>query len=263
MVNTLNNEAEAINNALKSDAPIMAPALSTSVTLLRGVQTPLTGDWNMECNVRELTGEDEEWLASNDVKKGMSYSEYMSALLKRSVVSIGNINVSETPDVIDELIIGDRDLLFLGTIKATYGRYRELQAVCGSCSESNDIKVDIDTDFKVDKPSKDIHKPLEITMRDGSVLTARYVTGGDSQIVTKRAKTTAEQNTLMLSRCVNVDVEDKEKWARSLNLADRNKLVKALLDNQPGPRMEEVKTQCAHCGEEMTLALDWVSLLFG
>ncbi len=263
MSDTLHNEVEALNNALKEDAPQISSPPNVHITLMRGVQTPLSGEWHDQCVVRELTGEDEEWLAANDIKKGLSYSEYMSALLKRSVVSIGSIKVADTPDVIDELLIGDRDILFLATIKATYGRFRDLQAVCGSCNETNDVRIDLDDDFKVEKSDNDLRKPLEVVLRDGKTYKVRYVTGGDSQQVTKKTKTTAEQNTLMLSRCVLVDVEDKESWARSLNLADRNKLVKALLDNQPGPRMEEVNTQCAHCGEDMSLALDWVSLLFG
>jgi len=69
-----------------------------------------------------------------------------------------------------------------------------------------------------------------------------------------------------LSRCALLDgktTAEKEAWARGLSLADRNKLVKALFSAQPGPRMEEVETQCSHCNAKIVLALDWVALLFG
>jgi hypothetical protein len=70
----------------------------------------------------------------------------------------------------------------------------------------------------------------------------------------------------MLSRCAVWDSNpprDKEQWAKSLNLGDRGKLVKALSTDPPGPKMEEVKTQCANCEEELLIVMDWVSLLFG
>lgn len=266
MTQVLEQDAQAFNNSLKSQAPQMVPANSTTVKLIRGIQNPLTGEWQDECQVRELTGEDEEALSTQDAKVNLSYSEYMSMLLRRSVISIGDIVVADAPDVIDSLIIGDRDILFLGTIQATYGRYKELIATCGSCNESSDIKVDLKDDFKVDAKDQDLRKPLEITLKNGETILLNYATGGDSQYVNKKAKTTAEQNTLMLARCAifkDNAPADREDWARKLSLADRNKMVKALLNNQPGPQMEVVKTQCANCKADMPLALDWVSLLFG
>ena len=126
--------------------------------------------------------------------------------------------------------------------------------------------VDLEDDFKVDESSEDLRVPLSATLRDGTVIQLNYPTGADSQYVSKKAKTTAEQNTLMLARCAvlpGMDRPQAEVWAKNLNLADRNKLVKTLLSAQPGPRMEEVETQCAHCNAKLVLALDWVSLLFG
>ena len=93
-----------------------------------------------------------------------------------------------------------------------------------------------------------------------------YPTGADSLHVAKKAKTTAEQNTLMLSRCSTWDgspPNNTEAWAKKLNLGDRNKLVKALTTDTPGPKMEEVKTQCANCDGDLLILMDWVSLLFG
>jgi len=52
------------------------------------------------------------------------------------------------------------------------------------------------------------------------------------------------------------------KWARNLSIGDRRKLVDALLAVEIGPKMGEVETQCASCGEDMPILLDWVSLLF-
>jgi len=247
-------------------APTISMPGSASVTLLRGVFSNLPNEWQTDSVVRELTGTDEEALASYDVKTNITYSEYMSYLLKLAVINIGNISIKEHPSVIDDLIIGDRDLLFLGIIKATYGRYREFDVTCKECEKQNSIQVDLDEDFPIEDAKGNLTEPLSVTLKNKAVITLNYPTGGDSQWVAKRSKNTAEQNTMMLARCAILGPKDKinpEAWARGLSLADRNKLVKALFSAQPGPRMEEVKTQCAHCNAIINLALDWVALLFG
>lgn len=258
-------QASAANEAIQDPAPRISAAPVTSVLLMRGVQG--FDAWETDATIRELNGEDEEAIASLTNKEGLVYSDYMSALLKRAVVSIGSINVQENPSVIDNLIIGDRDLLFVGAMKATYGRFREMEVSCGNCSATNFVTLNLDEDFKFDRPKTDFTKPIEVQLRDGTRMRVNYPTGGDSAYVAKKSKTVAEQNTLMIARCVEWDteagIEEKEHWAKSLGVSDRNKLVRALTSNPPGPKMEEVKTQCAKCQEDLIIVMDWVSLLFG
>jgi hypothetical protein len=265
MSETTQAQASAANEAIQDPAPRMNPAPVTAVSLMRGVKG--FEDWETDAVIRELNGEDEEAIASLTNKEGLVYSDYMSALLKRAVVSIGDIQIKDNPSVIDNLIIGDRDLLFVGAMKATYGRFRELDVTCGNCGSTNFVTLNLDEDFKFDRPSKDFTKPLEIEMRDGSIVKINYPTGGDSAYVAKKSKTIAEQNTLMIARCIESDdetsVEEKERWAKTIGVSDRNKLVRALTSNPPGPKMEEVKTQCAKCQEDLIIVMDWVSLLFG
>lgn len=256
---------QAANEAMADPAPRMNQAPITLVDLIKGVEHG--GEWFTNATIRELNGEDEEAIASLTSKPDLVYNDYMSALLKRAVVSIGDIDVEDNPSVVENLIIGDRDLLFIGAMKATYGRFREMEVSCGNCATTNFVTLNLEEDFKFDMPKGDFTKPLEVTMRNGSVLKINYPTGADSAYVTKKAKTTAEQNTLMIARCVVWGDEDRprdpEKWARSLGVSDRNKLVRALTSNPPGPKMEEVKTQCASCKEDLIILMDWVSLLFG
>lgn len=265
MSQSLSNVAESANAAIADPVPVINSAPDTSVKLIRGVLNGATGDWEKDAVVRELTGEDEEHLAALDSKEDLSYGEYLSYLLQRAVVSIGSMPISNNPDLIDELIIGDRDLLFLGVIRATYGRAREMQMICGTCEKSNDVTIDLNEDFKVEETTIDISKPVAVQLRDGQTLHFNYPTTGDSRYAVKKGKTTAEQNTYIIARCLisEQDRDSRESWAKRLSLVDRKKIVKAINQAQPGPRMEEVKTQCAHCNTELTVLLDWVSLLFG
>jgi hypothetical protein len=154
-------QADAINSAIQDDIPEMKPAPNTVVELIRGVFNDELESWDTTAIVRELNGFDEEALASLD-NRSLVYAEYMSTLLKRAVVSIGSITIANHPSVIDNLIIGDRDLLFLGVVEATYGKNREYQVTCNACSASNDVIVSMD-EFENKKTDLDVHQPLKLS----------------------------------------------------------------------------------------------------
>jgi hypothetical protein len=255
-------QADSINAALADDIPQIEQAPSTIVELMRGIFNKETNSWETTAVVRELNGFDEEALAALD-SKNLVYAEYMSTLLKRAVLSIGDTPVKENPSMIDNLIIGDRDLLFLGVVEATYGKIREYVVPCGTCNASNDVNVSLD-EFERKTVDFDLQAPIMAELTDGTILNFRLPTGSDSQAVAKRAKTTAEQNTLMLARCLEEpSIKNAMDWSKGLSLRDRTNILRQLLDNQPGPQIGEVEAQCATCGDDLKLVLDWASLLFG
>jgi hypothetical protein len=255
-------QADALSAAIGDAVPEIRETPKTHLELLRGVFNSETNSWETTAYVRELNGFDEEALATLN-SRDVVYAEYMSFLLKRAVVNIGSFNIESNPTIIDNLIIGDRDLLFLKIVEATYGNDREYQVVCGACGASNDVIIPMD-DFGNREVSHDPHQPIEVTIGDGSVISMRLPNGMDSQVVAKKAKSLAEQNTLMLSRCVEKPAMTKpQEWAKGLGMKDRNNLVNALLDSQPGPEIGEVDAQCATCNQDLNIVLDWASLLFG
>ena len=262
----LEKEAESVNNALKEDVPTIGKPEPTYVDLIRGIVDSNTGKWHTAAEVRELTGEDEEFLASLESDRSMTYARYMNSLVARATVRIGAIEVNNSPNVVQELIVGDRDLLFLGIVRATYGPEKTFTRNCSTCDKPNDVTINLTEDFPVKMPTIDVHGTLEVPLKRGSVK-VRIPNGADNLYVSKAGSTSAEQSTLLISRCTvwdDIDApKDPIRWAKSLSLADRNKIVRAILDIEVGPSMREVNTQCAHCSNEMIIAIDWVSLLLG
>lgn len=261
---------QSIDALLKEDAPEIGMPLPAVAQLQRGFVDPFTGEWSTEVEVRELTGADEEYLASLESKATVTYADYMTALLSRAVVRIGGTEVDSAlaKDAVESLTVGDRDILFLAIVKCTYGKEREYHVKCPHCDESNDITIDLDTDFPLQQPSRDLRTPISVTLRNGKTVRLRLPTGADSAYVGKHSTTTATQNTMMLARCVLMSEAERDgisadAWAKGLSLADRSKLIKALLEVKAGPRMEGVNVQCAHCEENMPINLSWMSLLFG
>lgn len=260
-------QAQSVNAALKDAVPTIGKPEPTYVELIRGVMDSTAGTWQTVAEVRELTGDDEEFLASLENDKNMTYARYMNSLVARATIRIGSIEVLNSPVVIQELITGDRDLLFLGIIRATYGPERTFPRTCSACGKQNDVTISLTEDFPVAKPDIDVHSTIPVTLKNGEVVDVRIPTGSDTLYVAKNNGNTAEQTTLLISRCVvwndGKGPKDTIRWAKSLSIADRTAISKAILGIEIGPRMREVKTQCAHCQEDMVIAIDWVSLLLG
>lgn len=256
-----NTEINTIDHLVQDPPPEMGSPPDTTVELIYGL--PGIGGRQKIAVVREMTGEDEEHMASLGERTELSYAEYLSQLLRRVVISIGDVDIQKNPSALDSLIVGDRDLLFLGMIKATYGAVREFSVTCRACNQDNTLLINIDKDFPVEGDVSLVERPTEVKLRNGKTMAIRIPTSEDSRVVGKRGKTVAEQNTLMLARCVSSDAPDPESWARTLGVADRKILIDALLALKVGPKVEEVNDPCAHCGETISVVLDWVSLLFG
>lgn len=259
-------EALAVQAAISDPVPKIEPTPNTTIELFRGVLNPETKEWETTATVRELTGEDEEALAALDAEGDLLYAQYMAALLKRSVVSIGNIQIEKHPEVIDTLIIGDRDTLFLTTVRATYGENREYQINCPHCGKSNDVLIEM-SEFPIKEPKGNPQEPIEIKLRNGTVQKFRLVNGSDSQLVSKKATSIPEQNTILIARCAEWEEgkkpKDLEKWAKGLGMKDRALIISKLLEAQPGPEIKEVEAHCAHCEKPFPIMLNWASLLFG
>jgi hypothetical protein len=256
-------EAAAFNAAIKeTELPQVADTPDCSITLLMGLRD-VDGVWHTDAVVRELTGEDEEILSGLESKTGVSYADYMTTLLSRAVVSIGEVSVAKFPSVIDELTVADRDLLFIGVIRATYGNIRNLPVKCGACGESHEVGVDLTEGFPVLGTTEELRTPREVVLKDGTVIKTRQPTGADSRFIAKHSKSTAEQNTAIIARCCITDKADPLAWAKRLSVSDRNALIKEIFSKKFGPQIEEVNAPCGHCGENISLTVDWVSLLFG
>lgn len=253
---------DVINDASADPAPRMQVALDSTVTLMRGLWNSSANKFETLATVKELTGADEEFLATFESRPNTSYGDFLSAVLSRAVVNVGGIQIKSGADL-GNLIVGDRDLLFLQAIRTTYGTEKTVQVTCSSCHKSNDVVVELDKDFPSNLPDFDVYSPFSV---DGKNTTYKLnVPTLDTLTAASTAKTSAESNSIVISRsAVFTEGEapaDRLLWARNISASDRHKIIDLLLSVELGPTLEEVETHCAHCEKEMTIALNWVSLL--
>lgn len=198
----------------------------------------------------------------------MDPAKWYNTLLSCGMVKIGDIDAE---DILDEMLVGDREYCLMSIREATYGSEVEIgQAYCSDCDEDFDAVVDLsDVPVKSLKSSKD--RQFTVDLRKGGKATVRLPIGADQTAFLDDASlTNAERNTVLLSRVVlsvTVDGEDVPVAAypsvvSSLGVLDRKKILKEIENRMPGPRYDEAVT-IHDCGKAIPAPLGLMAMFPG
>jgi hypothetical protein len=222
-----------------------------------------------DAEVRELTGADEE--AITKARQG-GVGKFISTLLASGTVSVGGEKTS--PVLLSNLLLGDRDMLLLEIRRATYGDEIVWERFsCLHCGEEFRLSVTLDEIpiRRLEDPSQRI---FEVELRKGRKAFVRIPVGNDQDAILAIADRTtdSEQNTLLLSRCLISVVEadgsenavtGNPEFARSLGIVDRQRILDAIENKQPGPQYNGVKFTHDSCGKEVPLFISAGDLFQG
>ena len=246
------------------DTPMIQESVEPYVELPRGLMH--AGSWQKRTTVRELTGIDEE--AISRVKEVSDIYDTVLALgtVRVGSLELGTLPLAERQGYLAQLLVGERDQLFIGIVRMTYGDRKTMNYRCPMCNEQQELTVVLSEDFPLELPESDI----EVTEFDyhtsaGDRIVYRPAIGADQiEALRRKNATMAEQNTIMLSRCirrVNDDpvVVDPVLYARKLPMRDRQGLLAALVSRQPKVDMT-VTVECVGCREEQVIPLGWADL---
>jgi hypothetical protein len=254
---------------MRGEQPLMSEPVDTTVALFRGVYDPSVGRWEGEARVKELTGADEEAIAR--MMGASSATQYINAVLTFGVVQVGQFDlekmgVSERLGVLDLLLVGEKEMLFLNVLRVTYGDERTTPVTCQTCGAGNEVFFSLSEDVPVRKLDEPTRVTYEYTCRNGDRIEFRLVTGADQAEATKRPNTSMpEENTIIFSRVIDTvngkPLVDPMRFARDLGAADRRGLIRDITAKQPGPYFEEVKLPCTACGAESLFTPSWADLL--
>jgi len=251
-------ELRAAKERVAGPVPIMGEAPDVTLRLPRGLFDD--GSWHREVTVRELTGADEEVLAK--VPDQLAFFITVIALGVESIGTIGfdSMSVAERKDALGELLLGERDMLFMRIAQASFGDHKDLGFTCNLCQTEQEITLILSEDFKP-RQVDDIKDVYSFTTSKGDVLDYRPAIGSDQEeALSRKGATLAEQNTTMLSRCITKRngelIPDPISFVRNLSIRDRQTLLGKLVECQPSIELV-VKTNCAACGGEQSIALGW------
>ena len=206
--------------------------------------------------VRELNGADEE-----AISKAGSKAKALGVLLQRGLVKVGTENA--TKEMLDSLLSGDRDAILLGIRKVTFGDELKAMVHCYSCNEDQETVVTLSEDVPVRNLDDLKGRSWVIETKKGPVAVGLPNGLVQKKLMDNADKTAAEINTLLLSGCVmsvNGSPSMGAHTVLSLGMTDRANIVDEIIENNPGPRLGEVKKACKACGEDINLPLSLLDL---
>lgn len=243
-----------INQALAETEPTVAPAtiippFDNSVVLPSGY-IGSDGKLHSTAEVRELNGMDEEAMSKVD-----TLIRLWSTILSRGVVNIGGIPVTE--EMLDKLLIGDRDALVLAVYKATFGNVSKIEAFCTGCKEYKTVLFDLTSDIKTKKlldPIKD--RTFEVYGKKSKYLVTLPTGATQKDMSSDPNKTDAELKTSILEHCV-LEIDDQplmtKMQIKAIGIQDRTLLVDQIAERNPGPQFENFTIDCPDCGGKVVV----------
>jgi len=220
-----------------------------------------SGTWQTEVQLRELTGADEETLA-----KAKDPVAFFSLVIALAVTRIGEVdlaehNVNEKRSMLSELLIGEREQLYLQAAAVSFGNSKEMQFTCTNCEADQQMTILLDTDFPP-REVEDIDKTSFVyTTSRGAELEYRPALGSDQdEVLSRKGITLAEQNSILLSRCIlranGQMLVNPLTFVRGLAMRDRQQMMALLVQRQPSISLD-LRTICSTCGSEQTIQLGW------
>lgn len=240
------------------DLPAIQPPRPASLDHLPG-GADINGDTRNDFVVKELNGFDEERIS----KFALSTDPYrfIQTILECGVETIGGVPANE--ELLNRLLVGDREYLLMAVREATYGHEIELgTAVCPKCDEEFDAKVSVH-DIPV-KPLKKSDLQFQVNLKKGGFVDVRLPVGSDQEAYLEGDATIAERNSVILTRVVLSVPDEYEGQAgtagrpsmvrEGLGVVDRKRVLDEIDKRQPGPRYNEVVVKHT-CGAELDVRI--------
>lgn len=243
--------------------PLIQKAAEPTFVLPRGLMH--NGAWQTHVTVRELTGIDEESLARVKTVQDMFDAVIALGTVRIGTVELGLMPLSERQGLLQQLLLGERDQLYLAVVQATYGDAKTLSYTCPTCDEVQELTLTISEDFKPREVDEVERTQFVYTTSKGKEITYRPAIGADQlAALGRKGASPAEQNTIILSRCItDVDgagvILNPVDYARGLAMRDRQALLALLVERQPSVDLS-VTVNCVACREEQTIPLGWGDL---
>jgi hypothetical protein len=217
---------------------------------------------------RELTGRDEEDLARAAASNRPE--RLINTLLLAGVKSIGGVPATE--ELLNRMLVGDRDALILGIRECTFGPTVDFERyVCAGCGRSFALSIDL-ADVPVVEAAEPGATEFVVSLKGGRQARVRHATGSDQialmAATREKTLTVPEQDTVLLARVVLAIDAGTGTWTElsanpihvreSLSMADRRTIMREMDKLRPGPRLDEVAVTCPDCAhaDSVTLSVD-------
>ncbi len=247
-------------NSSSADFPIMQDPDGGTTVLPRGIKDD-RGIYHTKVVFRELNGRDEEYLS-----KYTDETQLFDAVIERGVERIGSLvisemNQSERSGTLNSLLVGEKNILFTGVLRCSFGNERNIDWVCVNCGADNETTVLLDTDLKVEIPEELDDSYIYVDSKDRKIQ-FRGMTGADAALVKPSMNAGMQASTVLAQVILSVNGEmvlSPEKFVSEMLMRDRRKLMALVSKYQPVIDTD-VAVSCPSCGREQTSPLSWGEL---
>jgi hypothetical protein len=241
---------KALTEAPKERMPEIVSPSDTTVELPGGYVNA-AGEVIRTAEVRELTGKDEEVISKTN-----NLGKAVLTILQLGTVKIGN--EAATEKLLDELLIGDRDAILLGILKATFGNTVKIPVFADG--EEKLVEVDINTDIKTKILTDPVNDRVFIVKGKNVDYTVKLPNGVvQREMINNAEKTSAELSTLVLENTL-VRIGENPVYSKAqvqaLSVVDRRKIIEEINKRAPGPQFEDVVVTDPDTGSEVTVPIN-------
>jgi len=249
-----NKANNLLNQALTEQPAVAAPKIVAPTDVLVDLPggTVINGEVIKTAVVRELNGKDEEALIRAD-----NAGKMFSIVVNRATVSLGDHKA--TDELLDKLLVGDRDAILLGIYRATFGDTAELAGYCEGCSEFKTVEINVVEDIK----SRVLPDPTATTFivkgRNKEFVVALPTGIAQKKMLANPDATIAENLTTLLEQTI-MEIDGKPVFSKAqiqaLGLVDRRTIADEIADRNPGPQFDPVKVTCPDCESEVQVPIN-------
>jgi len=222
-----------------------------------GYLDPRTRELWTEVQVKEITGNEEDMLASQQVPSAQKISQ----LLAGCVTRIGNVtDKGLIAGMVQDLTVGDRVFLIFAIRRVTLGDELPVREKCPECKVTTLFMVDLDKDLEP-KPMPDPTKRVfDVTLPSGLSARFRVSTGQDEANMAKlvrrqKHKSDALSQAILMRLEMLGDEKPTLKMVKSLGMRDRN-FLRDQFQAVEGGVDTALELECPACGHEWEKDLD-------
>jgi len=222
-----------------------------------GYLDPHTQELFTEVQIREITGNEEDMLASQQIPSAQKISQLLSGCVTR----IGTVtDKGLIAGMVQNLTVGDRVFLIFSIRRVTLGDELPVREKCPECGVKTLFMVDLAEDLSP-KPMPDPRKRVfDVTLPSGMEARFRVSTGQDETNLAKlvrrqKHKSDSLSQAILMRLEMLGDEKPTLKMVKSLGMRDRNFLREQFQEVEGGVDTT-LELECPACGNEWEKDLD-------
>jgi len=221
-----------------------------------GYIDPDTNELHTQIEVHEITGHEEDMLASRQIQSMAKLTLLLSGCLKR----VGSItDPHKIARIVKELTSGDRVFTLFAIRRVTLGDEFPVREICPRCGVKGLFMINLAEDMEIRPMADPMKRVYDVGLPSGKTVRFRVSSGHDEERTAKIRRSGKDADAISQALLMRIELLEGEQptleVVKSLGMRDRRYL------NQQYQKVEggvdtKLELQCAACDHEWEKDLD-------